>query len=182
MKIIGIVASPRRNGNVDTLVQEALAGAQEAGHSVKKYELNAMSYSGCQACMYCKTHDRCRQDDDLSDLMQAMRNADAVVFGSPIYYWQFAGQFRLFIDRLYQFLNPDFSSSLPKGKKAIIIGSQGNPDPKMFDGVYREFGNVLKTTGFDVVGEVRMSAGNNPSAVRERKDLLDRARELGKGL
>ena len=97
-------------------------------------------------------------------------------------YMQFSGQFRLFVDRFYQFLNPDFSVKLPKGKKAIIIGSQGNPDPKTFDAVYKNLDGVLKMNGFNVVGELRMSAGNPPSAVKEREDLLAEARGLGKNL
>jgi len=182
MKVIGIVGSPRKNGNTDTLVQEALEGAKEAGHTVKKYNLNTMKYSGCQACQYCKTHNGCRLNDDVSQLMHDMTTADAVVFGAPIYYMQFSGQFRLFVDRFYQFLNPDFSVKLPKGKKAIIIGSQGNPDPKTFDAVYKNLDGVLKMNGFNVVGELRMSAGNPPSAVKEREDLLAEARGLGKNL
>ena len=56
MKAIGIVASPRKNGNVDTLVQAVLSGAQEAGYETKKYNLNDMKFQGCQACNYCKSH------------------------------------------------------------------------------------------------------------------------------
>jgi multimeric flavodoxin WrbA len=182
MKVIGIVGSPRKSGNTDTLVQEALEGALQAGHSVEKYYLSTMNCVDCQACMYCKTHDECKQNDELSKLMEVMKEADGVVFGSPIYFRQFSGQFRLFVDRLYQFLNPDFSVRLPKGKKAIVIGSQGNPDQNMFDGVYKEFEGVLKLYGFNVIGEVRMSAGNPPSAVKDRIDLLSNARTLGKNL
>jgi multimeric flavodoxin WrbA len=182
MKVIGIVASPRKNGNTETLVQEVLNAASENGNQVERYDLNQMDMGGCQACMYCKTHDRCRQEDDLSRLMESMKTADAVVFGSPVYFWEFASQFRTFIDRLYVFFNPDFTVKLPKGKKAVVITSQGNPDEKTFDSVFVEFDRLLATYGFTKVGAVHMVAGNSPSAVKERKDLLDKARSLGKAL
>ncbi len=182
MKVIGIVGSPRKNGNIDTLVQEALDGAKEAGHTVEKYNLCTMKNLGCQACDHCKSHNGCRLNDDISKLMQTMKETDAVVFGAPIYYMQFSGQFRLFIDRFYEFLDLDLTHRFPKGKKAIIIGSQGNPDLKMFDGAYKTLGDVLKMDGFKIVGEVRMSCAISPSAVKERKDLLATARALGKGL
>jgi len=57
VKAIGIVGSPRKNGNVDTLVQAVLDGASESGYQTKKFYLNKMSYSGCQACNYCKVND-----------------------------------------------------------------------------------------------------------------------------
>jgi len=182
MKVLAIVASPRQNGNVDTLVQEVLKGAEESGSKTETYYLNKMKYSDCQACMYCKSHDSCRLDDDMSGLIEAMKDADAVVFGTPIYYFQFNGQFRMFMDRLYRYLGLDFKVSLPAGKKAVVITSQGNPDTKMFDGVFQDFDRVLKMYGFSSIGALHMVGGNSPSAVMERKDLLTEARSLGREL
>jgi multimeric flavodoxin WrbA len=182
MKVIGIMASPRKNGNVDTLVQEVLDGASEAGHDIEKFSLNEMNCSGCQACMFCKKSGYCRQDDDLSALMKTMEGADAVVFGSPIYYLQFCSQFRMFLDRLYMFLGTDFKVSLTPGKKAVVITSQGNPDAKMFGSVFNEFDKVLQMYGFEIKGEIHIENGNKPSAVRERTDLLKEARSLGANL
>lgn len=182
MKVIGIVGSPRRNGNTETLVQEVLNAAAENGSQIEKYELNQMNFKGCQACMYCKSHERCRQDDDMSRLMESMKTADAVVFGSPVYYWQFCSQFRQFIDRLYMFFNPDFTTKFPQGKKAVVITSQGNPDVKAFDGVFADFDKMLATYGFNKVGAIHMVGGGSPAAVKERKDLLDEARSIGKAL
>ena len=55
-KIVGIVASPRKGGNTDTIVQAVLDGAKEAGAHTVKYYLNDLKYVGCQACMYCRQH------------------------------------------------------------------------------------------------------------------------------
>lgn len=182
MKVLGIVGSPRQNGNVDTLVQGVLDAASENGHQIEKFSLNQMQYSGCQACMYCKTHDRCKLEDDMASLTESLKTADAVVFGAPVYYWQLNSQFRTFVDRLYMFFNPDFTVKLPKGKKAVVITSQGNPDVKTFDHVFREFDNLLTTYGFDKVGALHMVAGNSPGAAKERKDLIEEAKALGRSL
>jgi multimeric flavodoxin WrbA len=182
MKAIGIIASPRKDGNTDTLVREVLSAASENGYQVETYYLNQMDGKGCQACMYCKTHDRCHQDDDISRLMESMKTADAVVFGSPLYYWEFTSQFRTFIDRLYMFLNPDFTVKLPKGKKAVVITSQGNPDVQAFNNVLTDFDKLLTTYGFLKVGGIHMVAGNDPSAARNRKDLMEEARSVGRSL
>ncbi len=60
MLAIGIVGSPRKNGNIDTLVGAVLDGAKEAGYTTERYNLNQMKNIGCQACNYCKSHDGCR--------------------------------------------------------------------------------------------------------------------------
>jgi multimeric flavodoxin WrbA len=132
--------------------------------------------------MFCKKSGRCRQHDDLVTLMYAMEGADAVVFGSPIYYFQFCSQFRTFIDRLYMFLDADFKVRLAPGKKAVVITSQGNPDANMFDPVFNEFDMVLKMYGFQIKGEIHLDDGENPSTARMRTELLKEARSLGASL
>ncbi|HOT06327.1 MAG: Iron-sulfur flavoprotein [Methanosaeta sp. PtaB.Bin039] len=182
MKAIGIVGSPRRNGNVDTLVQAVLDGAEEAGYQTTKYHLNDMRYSGCQACNYCKSHENCRLDDDLSGLLSAISNADAVVFGSPIYFFQFTGQFRLMVDRMYSLIDEEFKSRLSPGKKAVIVTSQGDPDPDAYDNVPREFAKALSLLGFEVIDTIKMVSGIAPDDVKGRGDLLEKAREAGRSL
>ena len=180
MKVIGIVGSPRKNGNTETLVQAVLDGAKDKGYTTEKFNLNELEFAGCQACMYCKGHDHCKLKDDLVKVMDAVRDADAVVFGAPIYMSQLNGQFRLFQDRMYMFLGKDFKVSLKPGKKAVIVTSQGNPDQNMFEGPAKEFANQLKMFGFQVVDTIRMTAGNSIAAVKERKDLLERATNAGR--
>lgn len=182
MKAIGIVGSPRKNGNVDTLVQTVLDGAKEAGYQTEKYNLNEMNYSGCQACNYCKGHDQCRLDDDVSKLLGAIAEADAVVFGSPIYFSQFTGQFRLMEDRMFSLIDKDFRSRLRPGKKAIIVTSQGDPNPDSFNNASQEFAGALGMLGFEVVDTIKMVSGSAPDAVKGRKDLLEKAKADGKSL
>lgn len=80
------------------------------------------------------------------------------------------------------FFNPDFTVKLPTGKKAVVITSQGNPDVKSFDNVFVDFDKLLATYGFTKAGAIHMTAGGKPSAARERKDLMEEARSLGKAL
>ena len=182
VKTIGIVGSPRKNGNVDRLVQAVLDGAEEAGHEIKKYHLNEMDYSGCQGCNYCKSHEKCKLDDGLSPLLADITEADAVVFGSPIYFYLFSGQFKLMEDRMYSFVDAGFNSRLAPGKKAVIVTSQANPDLTAFEKAADEFAGILKRLGFEVAEIIRMGGGGAPDAVLERKDLLEKAKAAGKAL
>ncbi len=93
-----------------------------------------MNYKGCQACMHCKNHIRCKLEDDLTKVMKAIEEADAVVLGAPIYMMQYSGQFKLFEDRLYQFLGTgsrrssegyDFKISLKPGRRRSLSPPRG---------------------------------------------------------
>lgn len=191
MKVIGIVGSPRKNANSETLVRAVLEGAKEKGHETEIFLLGEMSYQGCQACMYCKNHVRCKLEDGLTPVMKAIEEADAIVLGAPIYMMQYSGQFKLFEDRFYQFLGTgsrrssegyDFKVSLKPGKKAIVITTQGNPDPKMFESTAKELAQVLTMFGFHVNDSILLTGGNSPSAARENKELIERAKEDGRAL
>lgn len=182
MKAIGIVGSPRKNGNVDTLVQAVLDGAGESGYETQKFYLNEMSYSGCQACESCKVNDSCRLEDEVSILLAEIKEADAVVFGSPIYFSQFTGQFRLMEDRMYSLIDRDFKSRLTPGKKAVIIMSQGDTNPDSYDKVAQEFAEALNLLGFNVVDTIKMVGGMSPDSVRGQKDLLEKAKAVGRSL
>ena len=61
--ILGIVGSPRKGGNTDTLVDTVLAGAAECGAVSEKIILQELSIAPCRACNYCKKHGKCIQDD-----------------------------------------------------------------------------------------------------------------------
>jgi NAD(P)H-dependent FMN reductase len=170
MKAIGIMGSPRKNGNVDTLVQVVLDGARDVGYQTSKYNLNAMKYSGCQACGYCKDEDYCRLDDDASKLLKDTMQADAMVFGSLIYFYQFTGQFKLFEDRMYSLVDAGLNTRLKSGKKAIIVTIQGNPDLSAFEKAANEFSGALKLLGFRVTDIIRRGGGSAPDVAMGRKD------------
>jgi multimeric flavodoxin WrbA len=183
MKVIGIVGSPRKNGNTNILVQQVLEGAAEAGAETSNFFLNEMNYRGCQGCGYCKSHDKCKLEDDLVELFDELASADGVVFGSPIYFGQFTGQMRLFIDRCYSLINADFSCRLPAGKKAVIIGTQGAPDAAAFKGVYEEFGGQISNfMRMDVKDTIVGVGYHAPGEVKEDSELMERAKNAGLNL
>jgi len=180
MKVIGIVGSPRKNGNTNILVQQVLKGAAEAGAETRTFILNEMNYRGCQGCDYCKSHEKCKLEDDLMEVFDELALADGVVFGSPIYFAQFTGQMRLFLDRCYSLINADFSPRLPAGKKAVIIGTQGDLDPAAFKGVYEEFkGQVSGVMQAEVKDTIVGVGYHAPGEVKDNIELMEKARNTG---
>lgn len=183
MKVIGIVGSPRKNGNTNTLVQQVLEGAAEAGAETKTYILNEMDYRGCQGCNYCKAHEKCKLEDDLAEVFEEIKAAEGIVFGSPIYFAQFTGQMRLFLDRCYSLVNPDYSSRVPAGKKAVIVGAQGMPDPAAYAGVIEEFGGELnRFLGMEVKDTLVAAGYAAPGEVKENAELMEKAKNTGLNL
>ena len=103
MRVIGFVGSPRENGNTAVLVRRILEGATAAGAETDVFYINNLNIKGCQACMYCKSHDTCKQEDDMILLIEEIKRADRIIVGSPIYIGFVSGQTKIFLDRLYVF-------------------------------------------------------------------------------
>lgn len=177
-KVVGVVASPRKGANTDAIVQAVLDGAKEAGAQTVKYYLNDLKYVGCQACMYCKQHKECRIDDDAKKVLNEIKSAEAVVFGVPMYFQQFNGQYRLFEDRMYSFMGTDFKPNWP-GTKAVLVVSQGNPNPSMSSGAIEQFKARANIIGFKLAETIVLLGGNKPTA---DKDVVQKAQATGKAL
>lgn len=177
MHILGIHGSPRAGGNTETLVREALAGAASQGATTAMVRLNALTIQGCQACMACRSQPGCAVQDEMQLLYTKIAEADAIVFGSPVYMHGVTGQAKLFIDRLYPYLNLDFTSKVHK--PTLFIVTQGNPNPQEFATALQITANVLGVLGFPVQTTVTIVAGMGLGVVAEKTSACARAREAG---
>lgn len=122
MKIIAFNGSPRRNGNTAKLLKEALRGAAASGADTEYVDLYSLNYKGCISCFYCKRKDKdhgtCIVKDDLSPFLTKAKEADALLFGSPIYFMSLTSGMHAFLERLF-FSNYIYSAEIPSvfGKK-----------------------------------------------------------------
>lgn len=178
IKVIGLVGSPKVDGNTSRIVHAVLEGAAEKGAVTVIYNLASLDIKGCDACHRCQEHGHCIIDDDMQELYQEMETADAIVLGSPVYMWQMTAQTKLLIDRMTAFLKPDFSSRLDN-KKLILVFTQGIPDRDAFKPYFEYTAGVLYYLGFDVLDTI-VAAGTDKLEVALRPQLLEKARDLGK--
>ncbi len=125
MKIAIFNGSPRKE-NTYAMVEAFREGAQAAGHEVEVCQVGQMKIAGCLACEYCHTkgEGNCVQKDDLEKILPAYKEADMIVFASPIYYFNMTAQMEAAIQRVYCIGKP------LKAKKAALLLSSGS------DGVY----------------------------------------------
>jgi multimeric flavodoxin WrbA len=103
MKVLGIVCSPRRGGNTEILVEEALATAREVGAETEIFLVADKDIKGCDGCLTCSRTGVCRIKDDMQPLYQQMEDADAIIFGTPVYYANVSAQAKAIMDRTFLF-------------------------------------------------------------------------------
>ena len=102
MKIVVLNGSPRKGGNTEIMTQAFTKGAEKKGHEVVNLPVGTMKIRGCMACEYCFSHNgECAQKDDMTQVYAELKDADMVVFASPIYWFDITAQLKAVIDRLY---------------------------------------------------------------------------------
>ena len=98
-KILVLSASFRKHGNSDTLCDEFIRGAQEAGNDVEKIYVNDKHINYCRGCGVCNSTHQCVQKDDMAEILDKMIKADVIVMATPIYFYTMNGQMKTLIDR-----------------------------------------------------------------------------------
>jgi multimeric flavodoxin WrbA len=104
MKILGIVCSPRKNGNTEILVKEALKVAQEAGCETEIFLLSEKKVAPCLACGTCFRTGACVQKDDMQELVKMFETASGIILGTPVYFHNVSAQAKAVMDRTFALL------------------------------------------------------------------------------
>jgi len=105
MKVMAFNGSPRKKWNTATLLQKVLEGAASKGAETKLVHLYDLQYKGCISCFACKTkggksYGNCAVQDELTTVFGEIKEADAIVLGTPIYFGNVSGEMHSFLERL----------------------------------------------------------------------------------
>ena len=121
--IVAVNASPRKGWNTDTRVTEAAQGAESKGATVQKFDLYRLEkYTGCISCFGCKKQKyagRCICRDGLTPVLDAIREADGLIVGSPNYLSEMSASFRALYERLI-FQNLTYNVERPCCNERLI--------------------------------------------------------------
>lgn len=128
-EILVISTSPRSGGNSDTLAEEWIRGAREAGNHVEKVTLYDKTIGFCRGCLTCQSTQHCVIQDDAGTIVQRMEKADVLVFATPIYYYGMSGQMKTLLDRA----NPLYSADY-RFREVYLLSAAAEEDEHTADG------------------------------------------------
>ena len=169
MKVAIFNGSPRKE-NTSAMVQAFREGAEAAGHEVEEYQVGRMKIAGCLGCEYCHTKGEgtCVQKDDLEKIMPAYKEADVIVFASPIYYFTMTAQMEAAIQRVY-------CIGKPAAKKAVLLLSSGSPG--VYEAAIAQYKAYMGYAGIEAAGVITANGDENKSEAK-----MNEIREFAKSL
>ena len=163
MTILGIVGSKRKSGNTAALVSAALDASSGDHIKTELVYLSDYSFEGCRGCEGCKYTFKCVVNDDMQKLYPKIMEADALIVGSPTYFYNLSSRMKAFLERLYPYEIFDENdrsvwlsyNEVTQLKYAVVIAvcEQDNPDDMGFTAEAMEL--PLQALGYRIVDTVK---------------------------
>jgi len=167
--VLGVCGSPRRDGNTDVLVKEALRLLRErTGAATEFVRIADQRIEPCRGCRACMTLGHCAiQDDGFEALMARLRAADFLVLGAPVYWLGPPGVMKNFIDRTHGYYT---DHTILRGKRAVLISVATESGFEPHEAVMASW---LRVYGAEILGSIRVLAC-------EKGEVLQRPEEFAK--
>lgn len=152
MKVLAFNGSPRKAWNTAVLLNHALEGAASQGAETEIIHLYDLNYKGCISCFACKlkngkSYGKCAYKDGLTPILEKIEQADAIVFGSPIYLGAVTGEMRSFLERLiFQYLvyDKNYSTLFSKKIQTGFIYTMNVDDSRLHEMGYEHHLNLTE--------------------------------------
>jgi len=173
-QIVLLSGSPRKGGNTDRLVEAFMEGAAEAEKSVNLFRVADMEIKGCLGCGHCHNHNGvCVQKDDMTVILDVLREAEALVLASPVYFFGVTAQLKLAIDRTYALLRQK-----TQREKVALLMTCGNGDASVAEGAILMLEKMCWISHYENAGVIVATGIHGMDDIIGRPEL-EQAKELG---
>lgn len=108
-KVFILSTSLRNNSNSQALAEAFAQGALTAGNEVELISLKDKSIAFCKGCLACQKIGKCVIEDDAIAITEKMKDAQVIVWATPIYYYEMSGQMKAMIDRANSLYSTDYA-------------------------------------------------------------------------
>jgi multimeric flavodoxin WrbA len=180
-RVLILTASPRNNSNSTILAHKAAEGVNAVGGEADVVSIGNLKIAPCNACDVCriKPEAGCVIKDDMQPLYQKIKDAQGIIFATPVYWFNMSAQMKLFIDRTYAIHGEGYYAFT--GKDVGVILTYEDEDVYVSGGVnaLRSFRDIFAYVRADLVGMVYGSAGK-AGDVQTNDKLLQKAYNLGR--
>lgn len=176
MKILVITGSPRKNGNSNTLADNFIKGAEEAGHSVVRFDAAFKNVHPCVACNKCGMNGECVFKDDFEFVKANIVDADCVVFATPMYYFGISAQLKAVIDRFYA-----INGKIHVSKKGVLLMTYADTSERTAQPIISHYETLLRYLGWMDAGKIIASGVWNAGDVNNTQ-YTQKAYELGENI
>lgn len=188
MNVLGISASPRKQGNSDLLLQRALEGAKSAGAKTEYLRLVDYKIAPCLECNACYKTGSCKINDDYQIIAEKMLAADRLIFATPIFFMAVPAQAKLLIDRCQclwarkYVLEKPLIQTAGRDRRAMVIAVGGSKSKKMFEAISLTMKYYFDALDIKHLSSLFVNQIEDLDQIKNHPDALEHAFQLAKQL
>ena len=186
MKVLGILGSPRREGNTEILLDEALRGAGDHGGLCEKVILRDLKITPCLEIYKCAEDGVCAIQDEMQGLFPKIIQAERLLLASPIFFYSVPALAKAMIDRCQSLWAKKYILKLPVSpiadRKGVFISVAATRGKKLFDGVRLTVQYFFDAIDVAYSDELFVRGADEKGEVRDQPEALKAAYELGRRL
>lgn len=190
MMVVGISGSPRKGGNTEFLLNEALGVALERGFEVERLFCSEVRVGFCMDCGNCAKGKACPEEDDMPTILDALEKADGIIAASPVYFGSVTAQLKSVFDRTIPLRRQGMKLKDKVGCGITIGGARNGGQEKAMESIHAwmhihgmvvvgdssHFGGIaVRPASEDRIGRKTVLASANKLC-----DLLERTEKKGK--
>jgi len=188
IRVLGLFGSPRRGGNTEILLEEALKGAEKEGAKVERLYLSDFTLTPCKECHGCDRTGNCVILDDMQNVYPRLLEADIVILASPIFFYGVTAWAKALIDRSQAFWARKYLLKDPslgkegKKRKGFFISVGATKGPRVFEGAVLTVKYFFDVLNAEYVGDLVFRGVEAKGDILKHPEALQQAFEAGKRL
>jgi multimeric flavodoxin WrbA len=183
-KIVFIQGGPRKKGNTRAATKIAIEAAKEQGAKVTVIDVTTLSFKepGCIGCYKCQKSDeyKCALNDEIAAKVASLPKYDVIVMATPLYWWSYTAQLKIFIDRMYSLMK--FSGekrSAIEGKKFGLLATAGGPYENNLELLEAQWKNPADMLGCKFM-TCLFPETNPEDSLKNDSSAVEKAKEFGR--
>jgi len=182
LKVLGIMGSPRKHGNTDLLLDEALKGAESQGAEIERIVINNLEIKPCTEDYGCAITGICTIRDDMDDIYTKLLDADRIIVASPMFFYSMPSQLKALIDRSQALWSRKYllKWDLPDGdRKGAFIAVGATKGKNLFDGAKLTMKYFYYAIHVEYVDNLLIRQVDQKGEIKEHPTAFQDAYELG---
>ena len=183
MDVLAINGSPHMNeGNTAKILNPFLEGLKEAGANVEliySWKLNIEPCSGDMSCWFVNPG-TCAKDDDMKTILPKIKNADVIVFVSPLYWFGMSSHIKAAIDRMYAYDRENRKTSL-RIKEGLLFVCGACEGMEIFEGIIASYKGILNYMKWQNSGILAVPGVSDKGDIL-KSDAMEKAEQLGRSI
>jgi multimeric flavodoxin WrbA len=156
-------------------------GAGSKGSQIETLYLGGLNIRECDGCHVCWKGKPCSKHDDMLDIYRKIIESDAIIFGTPVYWYGPTALMKAFIDRFVYFNCPQTRAKI-RGKSAALAIPFEEDNPETARPVVEFFEKCLSYLEINLVGSIIAGGVSDKGDILKKPDRLTEAYELGRRL